>query len=272
MTYYNSLSAIANPKKLERVASEVPPEARELYNQRAADLSREVKEAQLENRLSERELTTILPWMSIQEMYRAGRGELDPQERLLADMYLCCYDVPEGAPRRLDYGEVRIFKNSRDAEMYASAKGEDEDGNYIVLDRSSGKATLVLRNFKTFRHYGEYRCELPGALAREVFRSVRADPREYLFYKHCGSACKRKEPLRANTFGVRLSATMEKLTGKAIGVSNLRKSFITWLYNCNDKSEKELLEYASAMGHSTDMARLYRKINIDQSVAAAEEA
>lgn len=265
MSYYNSLSSVANPTKNKRLASKVPAEAREYFLSRSKALSEEVKGIQEENKLSERELEAILPWEDIQRMYRERRDGLDPQDRLLVDMYLCCCEVPEGAPRRLDYGEVSVYhRGSRGAAAAGSG-----DSNYVVIDRKSRAAaaavTLTLRNFKTYRHYGEYTCVLPRRLGEEIARSVRDDPRDVLFYKHCGSSCRKKEGIKSNTFGVRLSSAMEKLTGKAIGVSNLRKSFITWLYGQSDRSEKELKEFANAMGHSPEMARLYRKINIDDS-------
>lgn len=251
LRYYNALRAVANPnKKTAEIAKHIPLKGRKYFQKKADDLDKIVKAEADENMADERELNTILPWETIREAYRNKRSELTPVQSLIADIYIGYSDVPEGAPRRLDYDEVKIYKT------------EPLKPKTNALWVSPNEVVLYLTKFKTAATYGKIKAVLPEGLANAIRRSLDDSPREYLFCKERGIGC---PPMTAITFGYHVKETTKALTGKSIPVSGLRKSFITWLHAQEDMSVARLKQFARQMGHSVETAMLYKKLNIRKS-------
>lgn len=252
LTYYSALSALSNPEKNRYIASKVPLAARKQYLQKAAELGKVVREEQSKNRLDDREKMSILPWPRIVSAYKSRKQLLNDSQAVIAALYLAGGDNPSGAPRRLDYNAIKIFRNSHPSNV-------PTDLNYIVV-KSPARVDLVLQEFKTRKYYGPYNTILPKPVSRVIYDSIEANPREWLIHDSIGS------PLTPSSFGRRLSGTLNRLTGRPIGASNLRKSFITWLYSRDDVSPKRLEDYAKAMHHSPAEQKMYRRKYINSTL------
>ena len=251
MTFYSALASLANPAKMRAVAAHVPATARRRYLDRASALGKQVREEQAKNRLDPRERAAILPWPDIIAAYRRNRGRLNDSQEVIAALYLAGGDNPAGAPRRLDYNAVRVFHGRPPPKVRG-------DLNYIVV-RSPTNVDLVLQEFKTRKYYGPYNARLPVGVSRVLHASLQRRPREWLVHDSAGG------PLTPSSFGRRVAGTLKRLTGRPIGASNLRKSFITWLYSREDVPRNRLEEYAKAMNHSPAEQRIYRRKNISST-------
>jgi integrase len=134
-------------------------------------------------------------------------------------------------------------------------------------------AELHLRSYKTAKHYDEFVQELPPALAEAVAANVEAEAaggawRKYLFQSKTGRA----RPLTDNTFGRRVTAAFQRLTGVPIGASNLRKAFVSHLLNTPDLSQEQLGLVARRMMHSENTQRDYRRVDIRLSLQRLVDA
>ena len=247
MTFYAALAALANPAKFPEIASRVPPASRAMFLGKASSLGKVVREEHATNELDARERAAILPWPDIVSAYKKIRGTLGDSQRVIAALYLAGGSDPGGAPRRLDYNAVRVY-------MGRAPDDVPRNLNYVVV-RSADHVELVLQEFKTSKFYGPYRTRLPPAVAKVVHESVRRRPRKWLIHGADG------KPLPPSGFGHQVSSTMKQLTGRAIGVSNLRKSYVTWLYS-RRSVPRPLGAYAAAMNHSPAEQLVYRRKNI----------
>ena len=248
LSFYSALATLSNPDKAPSVARHVPGRARRRFAAQAAVHGREVRAQQASNRLDARERAVIMRWPDIVACYRKRRHLLNDSQAVIAALYLAGGDNPAGAPRRLDYNAVRVFHGK-------APPVAPPDLNYITV-RSPTNVDLVLQEFKTRRYYGPYNVTLPAAVSRVIHASLARSPREWLVHDAQG------RPLTPSSFGKRVAATMRRLTGRAIGASNLRKSFITWLYSRDDIPRHRMDQYAKAMNHSPAEQKLYCRKNI----------
>jgi integrase len=244
LCYYSALSAAARlvPAVSASAAS------KKMFRAEAAALSKRIRDERAGSLLDEREKLAIMPWPNILAAYDKGRGKLSDTDGLVAALYLAGGDDPAGAPRRLDYNAVRVFIGKAPLPI-------PEGMNYVVV-RSSTRVDLVLQEFKTSKHYGPYSVALPASVSRVIHRSVELRPRDWLVHDDAG------RPLTASAFGRRVARVMKRLTGKPIGASNLRKSFVSWLFSRGDLSPERFAEYARAMNHSTSEQQAYCRRNI----------
>lgn len=243
LTFYSALAAASRAvPALERAP------ATKMFLAESKALGKLVREDRAGSRLDARERAAILPWPVITRAYKLSSGKLDDEQSIIAALYLAGGDDPAGAPRRLDYNALRVFVDKAPARIPAGL-------NYVIV-RSPSNVELVLQEFKTKKHYGSYRTGLPSAVSRVIHGSVKRRPREWLLHDDSG------KPLTPSGFGRRVSATMKKITGKPIGVSNLRKSFVTWLYSSDGVAPDRLHEFAAAMNHSPSEQLAYRRKHI----------
>lgn len=265
LAYYNALNAVSNPERhVPAVARRIAPDARAYFVRIAQGLDRRVKAEADENLADAHELAILLPWRVIKAAYDERAAGLGAQQRLIADLYIGFSEDPAGAPRRLDYGSVHVYGRRPRPSAGKAPK------NFVVV--SGTKAVLHLAEFKTANSRHEaLEVQLPPGLAARIAESLGAKPwRPYLLCKTKGAG-DRCEPLSANTLGAQVSATLKALTGKEIPASSLRKSFITDLHS-RQLSNATLKRFALNMGHSVEMASIYRKINIEHSVSDKKPA
>lgn len=246
---YSALGHISNIEKCPRLARLISRASRKRFSEMASEKSREARETADKNGLDARERVAILPWPTIQSCYRKNRDGLTDSQRVIAALYLAGGDNPAGAPRRLDYNAVRVFRGSPPPNPPSRL-------NYIVV-RSSDEIDIVLQEFKTQKYYGPYTARLPVSTARVISESLLTRPRTWLLDNEG------EKPLTAKQLGQRVTSTLRALTGRGIGASNLRKSFITWLYGRSDVSEMRRAAFAKAMNHSPSEQKQYRRVGID---------
>jgi hypothetical protein len=141
-------------------------------------------------------------------------------------------------PHRRDYGAMRIVRTLR----------EVIDGENAMVVPRSGAATLVLGNYKTVKHYKRFEQRMPAEVSDEIRRSLHALPRKYLFVK------RDMQPMGDEYFGFWARNAFEKYLGKPVTVNSLRRAWVTWISNPENKltiAERE--QYAKEMNHSLDM-------------------
>lgn len=164
-------------------------------------------------------------------------------ERLLLSMYSMI------RPLRGDFNKVRIYTGR------IPAKPED---NYIHINSrgkgGGGTGDLVLNEYKTARHNGEYRRTIPAELVDEIHASLEKRPRDYLFVKADG-----KPYELANSYVRWANNTLQRLFDCPLTLSLIRHSYISSLdFNKLSIAEKE--EIAADMAHTVQMQDKYRFI------------
>jgi integrase len=143
-------------------------------------------------------------------------------------------------PVRLDFAEMKIVKE----------EPTEHGANYLVL---SDKPYFLFTDYKTYKTYGAQRTPLPPALYDVIQEWIAlADP-EYLLLSSNGLSMKEWE------LGQTIIKVFEKYSGKSVGVSILRHSYISWMRK-TELSFKASQDLAQQMGHSQMMSVLYRKI------------
>lgn len=237
------------------VSAEAIEAARALFAERLGALTDSWRAAADSSEVSERESRSILPWSELVSAHAAKRGELGAEDRLVADLYLLCPD--ENPPKRLDYGEVRLLRGDKTCAGAEGAEGRS-DGNTLRLC----DGVLTLREYKTSCHYGVFVQRLPERLLAEVRAFVadcagRGAERRYLLEAGGGG------PLSPSALGARVSAVMRRLSGVAVGASNLRKAYLTQLMNTPNLSLRRQKEAARLMMHGFGAQQQgYRRVNL----------
>lgn len=206
------------------------------------ELSGRLDERYKTNRPSEKQHVGYVPFAEIVAMReRLPEGSMD---RLLLAMYTMI------RPLRGDFGKVRIYSGGR---MPAADKLED---NYIRLSGSAN--VIVLNEYKTAKHNGEYRRPLPPPLVAEIKASLEKRPRDYLFVKGDGTPYE-----LGNSYVRYANNTLKRLFGCPLTLSLIRHSFISSLdFNTLSIAEKE--EIAGDMAHTVNMQDKYRFVFVEK--------
>ena len=209
-------------------------------------------------KLDDDELSRILPWEDIMRGYRLKRASLpNDQAKLIADLYIGSSAHAAGAPKRLDFGRVRIYGAGTTAL-------ERTEPNHIIVNPATGSVRLVLKDFKTSKFLGVSDELLPKKLAAQIIDSLGSGPkswRAWLLYRYGSDG---QQPMSSNSLGAALTDVTRRLTGRPISICGLRKSYVTHAHSMCNKSELERI--ADSMGHSLKTARThYKKSNILKS-------
>ena len=165
------------------------------------------------------------------------RTRRDSLDKLLMRMTV---DIP---PKRADLGDLRV------------AARDTPSGNCIVLPRS-GAATLVLRDYKTAKAFGEFRETLPDELTRDLRDSLRDYPREHVFVGRDNG------PLSAAAFGEAVKATFRRRMGVAAGVNSIRHAYISQFCVPGVQTTAELKRIAASMNHGVAMQTRYHLVGL----------
>ena len=279
---YVTLCALCNPERRcgTSVSSGAPEAAVSLFRARMMD-GREALDAERDESLvTERERENILPWDTIQEMYKRRRGTMAPEARLVADLYLL--SPLENPPKRLDYGAVRLVAAASeaaggiDATVAAEAAAEASEarevreaakGDVLILCPVTRRGVLRLRAYKTHWKYGVFVQELPRRLVDAVLEGLPsngATPGEWRGWLLEQRGKKGVAgPMSESVLSARLKGALRWITNRNIGASNLRKSFLSHLLNVPDLSTARLKEIARLMMHSLEAQREYRRVDLD---------
>ena len=139
--------------------------------------------------------------------------------------------------------------------------GETMTGNFIRVYPDSrclafpeGRAKLVIREHKSAATYGDLVRELPAELIRLLLRSVRAEPREWLF------TTKALAPYSDSGFSAWKCRMFHKaFEGRPGSTNSLRHADISEV-DRQHQTIREARELAKAMGHSLQMQREYVRL------------
>lgn len=268
---YVTLCALCNPERRcgTSVSSGAPEAAVSLFRARMTEQSEAEEKRRMKNELTPRERASILPWDTIREMYAVRRGTLESRERLLADLYLMCpLDNP---PKRLDYGAVRLVsvqtteRGGVGLDATLATPGVLEGGDVLVLCPETHRGVLRLHAYKTHSTYGDFQQELPRRLVDAVLEGLPSETSRWRAYLLQASADGGR-PLSESSLQKLFTSTMVSITRYAIGVSNLRKSFLSHLLNVPDLSEERRAAIARLMMHSLEMQMKYRRVDLSSVV------
>lgn len=222
------LSAVKNADA-ERFPKMLQDKLNELYQKQ--------NEKDKEQKLSEKQEKNYVVWKELADV----QTRLEAMEKTDAQwkQFLVVSLYTLNAPVRADYGDMRVFPK----------RSKKRTENELIWNSNP---VFVFREYKTAKTYGEV--EIPVSLPlrkviREWFEHLGGVP-EFLL----GSASS------ANTFAVYVADTFKKHTGKEVGVSLLRHSYITEHYpRLNTIKQKEAL--ARQMLHSKDLQEKYRIVD-----------
>jgi hypothetical protein len=195
----------------------------------------EIEERYRNNEPTEKQKEVYVPFSDI--VKARDTLESGSDERLLLSFYTY---LP---PLRCDFNRVRIYR--------ATVPLNNMENNYIVLQPSA--SYLVLQEFKTQKHFSDYKKELPDDLVKELRKNLEKHPRDYLFTDRSGN------PYLAKSYIQWANRVFAKALGKRMTISMVRHSFINSLdFNKLTIAEKE--QIAKDMAHSVGTQDRYRLI------------
>jgi hypothetical protein len=178
-----------------------------------------------------------LPWNEILDAVEKARLAVEDVWTLQEYIILALYTMMP--PVRLDYGEMKVVP----------VEPAEPVGNYLVWSK---KPYFYFSDYKTFKVYGVMRIQLKPALVDELEEWLRY-PDQYLLVDRSGN------PLGAVALGQLIISTFHKHSGKKIGVSMLRHSYISYV-RAKELPIKQSDALAHQMMHSPKMSMIYRKL------------
>jgi len=204
----------------------------DLYRKEIKDVTESVKSVAKEQTLSEKEEKKYLPWSDIinatNEIVR--NPSISDMDKLLVQLYTY---MP---PVRSDYANLEIVKR----------KTDKATGNYIQIMKSG--AMIRINDHKTSKTYGALIKEVPKQLAKKLYQYTIINPSLKVLF-----------PMTENALGKRIQKLYKNQTGKEIGITALRHSYISDMRK-NDLPLKDKEWIAKEMGNSLSEQELYRKI------------
>lgn len=225
------------------------------WNQYLKEFRQAEEEKTINSRMSDRQNDVFVDWHTVQSKYcelrakwmMGGHGGFTWQEHM---DFLLLAVLMNLKPKRADLGEVEIVEEGA---PFPSCP------NYIMINRKTNSAVLVLTQYKTVKKNGRIMESLPDELYQILIQSLSAFPRKHLFV----SPMERK-PYNNNTYSTWVRRTSERLFGKKMGVSMWRHVYVRANVNFNDTSYKNIHETAKLLGHSVEMMfKTYRKVDMD---------
>lgn len=192
-----------------------------------------------DNLPSEREIESA----ATLEEWRAAHREMQEREPGSQAALLIAFQTLALPPLRgNDLSHVRI--------------GEQMSGNCIFV-YPDGSGQLVIRDHKTSRHFPSLQRHLPPELIKMLERSVKQQPRNWLFSTAKGGAFSGQGFLQWKT-GVFRRA----FHGRPVTSNSLRHAYITEKVAGVPMSTNEARSIASAMGHNLGIQRQYIRLHL----------
>ena len=135
--------------------------------------------------------------------------------------------------------------------------GYQNTGNYFMV-RPDGSGELVIRDHKSARFYPRLERQIPLRLVRMVERSVRDQPRDWLFSTKEGGEYSSSGYLKWKSL-----AFQKAFRGRRVTSNSLRHAFVTERVHGNPNlSTNQARSIAESMGHSLDMQRQYVRLRL----------
>ena len=184
--------------------------------------------------LSEKQQTNFVKWPELlavqKQLADADKTPVQWKQYLVVSLYTLT------PPVRADYGEMEVH----------TRRDKSRTGNELIWN---AKPTFIFRTYKTAKTYGVVELSVPKAL-----QAVIAE-----WFEHLGGVPKvllGETASSPNTFAVYVAQTFKRLTGKEIGVSLIRHSFITHMFP-SLKTIRQKQDIATRMLHSRDLQEKY---------------
>lgn len=147
------------------------------------------------------------------------------------------------SPLRLDYSPMRVVS------CLADLSGSTD--NALIWD---DEPRFYLQQYKTANKYGKIFIEVSPALEDVLEEWLQMQDSGWLLLNYAGT-----EPLDENGLSQRVKAVFELATGKPLGVSMLRHSYISYMRR-GEMPAYDQQRMAAAMCHSSAMNQMYRRI------------
>jgi tetrahydromethanopterin S-methyltransferase subunit G len=188
------------------------------------------------NEPTERQKNAYVSYDEVVEI--RNRLPIGSPERLLLMMYT---EIP---PVRSDYYKTKIVDKLPESES---------NDNLIVIDEK--KSFIVLKKYKTSKKYGIIYIDLPNTLVKEIQKSLKLNPREYLFVSSRTNAPYNVE----GTFNTWANRTLKTIFGKKnFSMTMLRHIYISRRdLKLEEQSGLDQEKIAKLMGHSIEQQRKY---------------
>ena len=222
-TYYSYVSAILSLMGKEIIA-------KGLYYEKIQELLNELKLLRDKNITTEPTDKQAHNFIELPELQKKVGTIKDATDKLLVSLYV---DIP---PIRLDYANVKIVDKLKDIPDW------DDLQNYYAMREN----TIVLRDYKTKRNYGEYKYKLlpkHKALIKKIVSDTR---QKYLFINPTTTL-----PYSNNKFGVYLTGIFKKYYDKPISLLDLRHIYASH-YSIEEYGLEKVKEVAGRMLHSAE--------------------
>ena len=135
--------------------------------------------------------------------------------------------------------------------------GYQPQGNYFMV-RPDGSGELVIRDHKSARYYPRLERQVPLQVVRMVERSVRLQPRDWLFSTQTGTEFSDSGYQKWKSL-----AFLQAFKGKRVTSNSLRHAYISERVHANPNlSTNQARSIAASMGHSLDMQRQYVRLRL----------
>jgi hypothetical protein len=204
------------------------------YREKIKDIFKVLKEKESKQLLTDKQQSNFVKWTDLlaAQTKLAGMQKSDVQWK----QYVVVSLYTLNAPVRADYGAMEVH----------TRRNKSRTENELIWN---SKPTFIFRKYKTAGGYGVV--EIP------VSKPLVAVLKEW--FEHLGSVPKYllgETATSSNTFAVYIAETFKKHTGKSLGVSLIRHSYITHVYpTLRSLAKKE--ELARRMLHSTERQERY---------------
>lgn len=225
---------------LSAIKNAFPDTFPQVFQDKINELYGKQNEKAKDQKLTPAQETNYVEWKDILAVQKkladkADKTDAEWKQYLVASLYTL------NAPVRADYGDMKVvFRYNK--------KGK---GNQLIWKKNP---EFVFKDYKTAKTYGEVRIPV----SKELKKAIEA------WFLHLGEIPKvlLGEEMTASYFASYVQQVFKKYTGKDVGVSLLRHSFITYKYPLLDTiKEKEAV--ARTMLHSAYTNETYRRIEED---------
>lgn len=220
---------------ISAIQHELGAEAMKEYKDKISEIFEVIKKKESKQLLTDKQQDNFVKWediLAVQKKLAGLENKSDSKWR----QYLVVSLYTLNAPVRADYGEMEVFPKYN----------KKRTGNELIWKKN---AEFVFRVYKTSKGYGEVRIPVSKAL-----RSVIAE-----WFEHLGKTPKYllgDEPIKPNSLTTYVQDTMRKHTGKEVGISLIRHSYITHVYP-SLKSLEQKQKLAKLMLHSAERQERY---------------
>lgn len=184
--------------------------------------------------LTEKQEENFVPWTEIQAVHRRLAEMVKSYPEWKQYLVVSLYTLTP--PVRADYGAMEVH----------TRRDKTRTENELIWN---SKPVFVFRKYKTAKTYGVVELPVPTPLV-EVLRewfALRGGVPQYLLGD---------EPMTPNAFAVYVARVFKMYTGKEVGVSLLRHSYITHVYPTL-RSLVQKQQLATRMLHSTNLQEKY---------------